>query len=154
MKTTIGIVAGIVSTILSACNKSEITDVMTLTKAKSIIEDFESQFEKTRSQPDITRLNEIIADEFMLINPEGKIVDKRKCIDNDLALGQPVFESFTYQVDSLHVAANSILAIGSFSNKGMLNNRDISGNYRFTKLYLNRDKRWQLALTHLTKITE
>lgn len=154
MKTTFGIVAGIVLTILSACSKSEINDVMTLTKAKSIVENFESRFEKTRSQPDVIQLNEMIADEFMLINPEGKIVDKRKCIDNDLALGQPVFESFTYQLDSLHVTSNSILAIGSFSNKGMLNNRDISGSYRFTKLYLNRDKRWQLALTHLTKIID
>jgi ketosteroid isomerase-like protein len=91
------------------------------------------------------------ADEYLLTDPTGEVSDKKAMLEgfNSGAYG---FESFTDSDVKARVYGDTAVVTGRTEIKGKVMGQDISGPYRFTRVYARSEGRWQMAAEQLTGI--
>ena len=105
------------------------------------------EWTRALSQKDRDALDGIMADEFELAYPfEGD--DKGQFI-SDVVNGVVTVESLTPHSATTRVSGNTGLIFGSETAKWHYRNRDLSGTYRFLRVYTRQDGRWRIVALHL-----
>lgn len=111
-------------------------------------------------------LDELLAEEYTLVNPFGEEQDKAQIIDGVLngtiqysGMGRGGFEA---KSQSLQVHGDTAVATGEYEMKargrakhkdtGEVVHHDLSGSYQITNSYVFRDNRWQAARSQMTQI--
>ncbi|HEY8558953.1 MAG TPA: nuclear transport factor 2 family protein [Pyrinomonadaceae bacterium] len=92
----------------------------------------------------------ILAAELTYINPFGEIVGKEMMTNFDEKL---VNESIETDEIKVNIFGTTAIVTGRASVKSRYKERDLSGRYRFTRVYLKR-ARWQIIAYHATRIAE
>ena len=92
-------------------------------------------------------LESIMAEEFVLAYPfEGD--DKEQFI-SDILAGELKVESLQAHDTTLRVSGDTGLIFGSETANWHYRDRDLSGAYRFLRVYTRRDGRWRIVALHL-----
>ena len=105
------------------------------------------EWTRALSQKDRDALDAIMADEFELAYPfEGD--DKAQFI-SDVVSGVVTVESLTPHTATTRVSGNTGLIFGSETAKWRYRNRNLSGTYRFLRVYTRENGRWQIVALHL-----
>jgi len=105
------------------------------------------EWTRALSQKDRDALDGIMADEFELAYPfEGD--DKAQFI-SDVVSGVVTVESLTPHSATTRVSGNTGLIFGSETANWRYRNRDLSGTYRFLRVYTRQDGRWRIVALHL-----
>ena len=52
----------------------------------------------------------------------------------------------------VHVYGNAAVAVGTNTLRGTYKGQDISGKYRFTDTWVNRNGKWQVVASEYTKV--
>lgn len=120
-------------------------------------------------------LRSIIADEYSFISPRGSFHNKEvmaECVENDIPAApegpprrapsrpsgtsmmflEPQFEIFKVSDDQLRAYGNTALRTGKLTAKGVHNERDITGEFLYSNVFVKRNNQWQVVATHITKV--
>ena len=65
---------------------------------------------------------------------------------------EPQFELFKVSEDQLRAYGNTALRTGKITVKGIHNERDITGDFLYSNVFVKRDSKWQVVATHITKV--
>lgn len=95
-------------------------------------------------------LNQILADEVTVINPFGDFVGKKRMTKFDENL---VNESIVTDEIKVNVYENTAIATGRATLKSHYKDEDLSGEYRFTRVYVKKE-RWQIVAYQATRIVK
>jgi ketosteroid isomerase-like protein len=114
--------------------------------------------ETSWSQAAITRdaaaLGRFYADEFIFTNEDGATSNKAKEITN-ITSGMFRLTAFKFNDLKVHVYGDVAVVTGENDIKGTWEdiNKDISGPYRFTDVFVKRNARWQCVASQSSRIT-
>jgi len=98
---------------------------------------------------DTLRLAHILADEFAGTNPDGSPSTKRGDIES-IASGAVDLESIDLSDLRARAYGSTGIVTGLADLRGTAQGRDISGNFRFTDVFVKRDGRWQAVASQGT----
>jgi len=101
---------------------------------------------------DTVALERLLPDGFIFTRAVGSF-GKRELIAM-LESGDITFESSDRQYDAVKIYGNSALATGRDAVKGSYQEKDFSGHFRFSNMYVRNDRRWQVVATHATTISD
>jgi len=120
-------------------------------KAEGILLAMEKTWTDAIAKKDLKAVGLILADEYMIIDDEGLVRDKAatlsrlKSTDNDIS---------TAVVDELKVRlyGNVAVVTGRQTEKSVEKGKNTSGSYRYTDVWVNRGRGWQVVNTHESKV--
>ena len=113
----------------------------------------EEEFAEAIVKNDLEGLGRLVADDWIIIDPNGEIVDRTRFFEviKSGALTHDMMESEDFRV---RVYADSAVVTAITSTKGKFTGQEFSTRERATDVFVRRDGRWQCVLTHLTRFAK
>jgi ketosteroid isomerase-like protein len=110
----------------------------------------EGAFAKAIVRNDVEGIGRIVANDWVVIDPNGEIVDRMRFFEviKSGALTHDVMESEDFRV---RVYENSAVVTAVTRTKGKFMGQEFSTQERATDVFVKRDGRWQCVLTQLTR---
>jgi len=106
-----------------------------------------SGWARALADKDRNALDRIMSDDFVLAYPfEGD--DKDQFIE-DVVTGALTVEALDHRDVTFRVSGDTGLIFGSETASWRYRGRDLSGLYRFLRVYKRQDGRWQILALHL-----
>ena len=113
--------------------------------------------EKQRSQAvvkgDTAALDKMTAEDYEFTNPLGEVKTKAQILQ-DIKSGELKYESIDLDDVKARVYGNAAVVTGRTTTKGQYGGKDVSGQYRFTRVYTKRNGGWQSVAFQQTRIAE
>jgi ketosteroid isomerase-like protein len=124
---------------------------MKTSEAEEKLLKIEKEFAQAIISNDLEGIGRIVADEWIIIDPNGDIVDRTRFFEvtKSGALTHDVMESEDFRV---RVYGDSAVVTGLTRTKGKFMGQEFSTQERATDVFVKRDDRWQCVLTHLTRL--
>jgi ketosteroid isomerase-like protein len=119
------------------------------------VQDELMKLERERSQAvikgDTAFLDRSTADDYTIINANGQLSNKQQTLD---AIKSGAIKVESNDLDDLNVRVygNTAVVTGRSTLKGMNNGQDVSGQNRFTRVYVKQNGRWQSVAFQQTRI--
>ena len=119
---------------------------------KEILE-VESKFGEAMIQNDVEAIGRILSDDWIIIDPEGGVVDKSRFLDviKSGALKHEAMDSEDIRVRTYPNTA-TVTAVTHTRTKYL--GKEFTTHERSTDVFVKKDERWQCVLTHLTTLTK
>jgi ketosteroid isomerase-like protein len=119
-------------------------------KAEEELLKLEKAFAEAIVKNDLEGIGRLVADDWIIIDPDGGIVDRTRFFDviKSGALTHDMMESEDFRV---RVYGDSAVVTGVTRTKGKFMGEEFSTQERVTDVFVKRDGRWQCVLTHLTR---
>jgi ketosteroid isomerase-like protein len=102
---------------------------------------------------DTAALERIYADEYLFTDSEGVTWNKPQDLANTKS-GASKITSFKLEDMKVHVYGEAAVVTGKTILKGTFQGKDISGQHRFTDVFVKRAGRWQCVATQSTVISK
>lgn len=102
---------------------------------------------------DIADLDRILADEYAFIDDDGMVLNKQYFIDS-FKSGEDQIISYKRQDDKVRVYGNVAVMTYRYQSKEAYKGRDVSGDFRLTRILVKRDGRWQMVAGQETDISK
>src|SRR5262245_56139021 len=111
----------------------------------------EKEFAETIVNNDLEGLGRVVADDWVIIDPNGEIVDRTRFFEviKSGALTHDMMESEELRV---RVYGDSAVVTAVTRTTGTFMGQEFSTRERATDVFVKRDGRWQCVLTHLTRL--
>jgi ketosteroid isomerase-like protein len=124
---------------------------MKTSEAEEKLLKIEKEFAQAIISNDLEGIGRIVADEWIIIDPNGDIVDRTRFFEvtKSGALTHDMMESEDFRV---RVYGDSAVVTGLTRTKGKFMGQEFSTQERATDVFVKRDDRWQCVLTHLTRL--
>lgn len=121
--------------------------------AEQEILNLEKEFAEAIVKNDPERIGRFVADDWILIDPDGGIVDKTRFLSvvKSGALTHQMMESDDIRV---RVYGDSAVLTALTRTKGKFMGQDFSTQERATDFFVRRDGRWQCVVSHLTRFVK
>jgi ketosteroid isomerase-like protein len=120
---------------------------------ETIIKELEEKLRQAMLNSDVEALDELIADDLVFTMHTGLVINKQ----DDLEAHRTGIQKFTkvkldeqqvrHYGDCTVVTVKALLA-------GKFNGQDYSDTYRFTRLWVKRLNRWQIAAGHVSQVSD
>jgi ketosteroid isomerase-like protein len=94
-----------------------------------------------------------LADTFVFTGPDGAVQDKARLIA-DMKSGDLKIESSTNEDMKVQVHGDAAVVTYRSTDKGSYKGNDLSGQYRWTDMFVKRNGRWQLVAGQGTRIMQ
>ena len=122
-------------------------------KAEEELLKLEEAFAEAIVKNDLEGIGRLVADDWIIIDPNGEIVDRIRFFEviKSGALTHDTMESEDFRV---RVYGDSAVVTGITRTKGRFMGQEFSTQERATDVFVQRDRRWQCVLTHLTRFPE
>ncbi len=112
----------------------------------------ERDWAKATVNRDASALDRIEADDYIFTDADGSLVTKKQDIA-DITSGNLTAESINVDEMKVRVFGDTAVVTGRITTKGQYKGKDISGQYRFTDMFLKRNGKWQAVASHFSRIT-
>lgn len=93
---------------------------------------------------DAETLAEVLADDFIFVDPQGRISTKADWIA-DISAGALTFEAIDMNELQVRIYGDAGVTIGRVRMKGRSPEGDFDEHYCYTAVYVKRDGRWQVV---------
>ena len=127
-------------------------EVAQQSSAAAVVAHFE-QMEHDRIRTNVRRnmgaLEAVTADDYVQIDWVGKGLDKAATLER---IKSSDMQSHALEDLNVRVYGNTAIVVGTAIRKGVTGDRDISGTFRYTRVYVNRDGRWQVVHFQQTRV--
>lgn len=111
------------------------------------------QMEHDRIRVNVRRnmgaIDAVTADDYVQIDWVGTVLDKAGTLER-IRLSD--MQSHSLQDLKVRVYGNTAIVVGTAIRKGATGERDISGTFRYTRVYVSRDGRWQVVHFQQTRV--
>ena len=113
----------------------------------------ENEFARAVASNDVDALDGILADDWIIIDPDGSIIDKARFLGviKSGALSHESMESTDLRV---RLYGNTAVVTGLTTTKGKFMGQDFAFCERATDIFVKQTDRWQCVLTQLTRFTK
>ena len=113
----------------------------------------ENEFERAVASNDADALDGILADDWIIVDPDGGIIDKARFLGviKSGVLSHELMESTDMRV---RVYGNTAVVTGLTTTKGKFIGQDFASCERATDIFVRQTDRWQCVFTQLTRITK
>ena len=113
----------------------------------------EKEFSQAIVKNDAGAVGLFLADDWIIIDPDGGIIDKATFLDviKSGALTHEVMESDDARV---RIYGNTAMVTALTKTKGKFNGQVFTTQERATDIFIKQNGRWQCALSQLTKFTK
>lgn len=111
----------------------------------------ESDWGKAMAGGDMAALDAIIAPDWSMTSPDGQRSTRAESMA-DLRSGALKFESMVPSGIEVKMFGDTAIVTGTSKDKGTYKGQDISGEYRFTDVFVKRDGKWMAVSTHVTRV--
>jgi ketosteroid isomerase-like protein len=102
---------------------------------------------------DITTLEAQTADDYVLINANGQVMDKKQTMDA-IKTGQVKITSNELSDLKVRVYGNVGVITGKSDTKGMISGTEVNGPVLFTRVYVKKNGRWQSVAFQQTRVSK
>jgi ketosteroid isomerase-like protein len=120
-------------------------------QSKREVQKAEKAWREAWVRGDAVVLERIHADDYFSINYLGQ-VSTREQVMSDVRAGAFKYESMEHKDVVMRVYGNVVIVNGRTINKGHRQQRDVSGEFRYTRVYVKRGDRWQAVLSQYTRL--
>lgn len=100
---------------------------------------------------DVAALNRMTSDDYTFITLRGELRTKPQIL-KDFGSGAIKYQSRKISDLNIRVYGNSAVVTGRAIQQGMENGKDYSGDYWFTRVYVNQHGRWRTVALQTTLI--
>src|SRR5262249_42539546 len=107
------------------------------------------QFNQAMVTNDATRIGTYLADEWIIVGPDGAIVDRARFLSL-IQSGALVHEAMDSEDVRVRLYGTTAVVTTVTSSKAKYMNREFSTQERATDVFVRRSGRWQCVLSHLT----
>lgn len=119
--------------------------------AEREVRHMEHQWREAWLAADATAMERIYADDYMAI-PNIGTVSTRAEIMADVRRGVFKYARMDHSEMSVRIYGDTAVVVGRTSNEGRRGGRDVSGDFRYTRIYVKRSGHWQAVLAQYTRI--
>lgn len=117
------------------------------------VREMERQLGEALTRLDIAVLDGLLADDYVFTTSAGEVITKAQAMV-DLQSPNLRVELFNHDDIQVRVYGNAAVVIGRSTVKGRLRDQDLSGQYRYTRVYVRRQGRWQIVAAHLSRMAQ
>jgi uncharacterized protein (TIGR02246 family) len=121
-------------------------------QAEREVRDMERQWREAWLAGDAAALDRIHADDYTAIPNIGTVSTKAEVMA-DVRLGAFRYSRMEHSEMTVRVYGTTGVVVGRTINEGHRGERDVSGDFRYTRIYVKRDGRWRAVLAQYTRIT-
>lgn len=112
----------------------------------------EKQWNNAVFKKDAKALDLLYAKEYTYTDPTGKVYDRKQDISEITSANYKPGSSSVLSDVKVNLYGNVAVVKGLNTSKAILNDKDISGTYRFVDIFVMRDGRWQCVSTQSSKL--
>ena len=120
-------------------------------KAEHEILQVELAWNRALEQGDAAALDRIWAEEFLDTSFDGTVTTKEEDLAS-VASGDLVYQSSRVRDLIIHVYGKFAVVTGHWTAVGQFKGVDVSGEFRYTDVYVKREGRWQAVSSQITRI--
>lgn len=110
----------------------------------------EDEWARATMTKDRSIVDRIEGDDYVFVMPDGNVRNKTQDLDALAKANYTAFNNRDLQVRMLSNDTAEVLGVTHIA--GTENGQDISGDYRFTDVWVNKNGRWQAVSTQATKV--
>ncbi len=103
------------------------------------------------SKNDTKTYGRLVGDHYVFTNHDAVIRTKAQMV-SAYDSGSIKYESVMFDEIKVHVYGDTAVVTGRNTAKGLDNGKDIGGQFRYTRVYVKRQGKWQLVATQATRI--
>ncbi len=103
------------------------------------------------SKGDTKAYGRIVGDDYVFTNQDALVRTKAQMV-SAYDSGSLKYESVKFDEIKVHAYGDTAVVTGRQTVKAQDNGKDISGQFRYTRVYVKRQGRWQLVATQVTRI--
>ncbi len=100
---------------------------------------------------DFNVLNYDVDPNATIVDSQGRQLTRDKWIEN-MRAGTTKFQSITRENDQIRVYDNTAVDTATLNVKGKEANRDVSGRYAFTSVWVREGGRWKAVASQMTPV--
>jgi ketosteroid isomerase-like protein len=116
----------------------------------AIIEKADREFAQALVNVDLTTIEDTLADTYTFTDPTGRVSTKKDVLD-DLRNRAIKIKSHEISDVKVQVYDNAAIETGILTSKATRDGRDVSGTFRFTRVWVMRNGRWQTVALQETR---
>jgi ketosteroid isomerase-like protein len=115
------------------------------------IETLEEKLRQAMLDSDVQVLDELIADDLVFTMHTGQVVNKQYDLD---AHRSGIFKFTKVDLDDrqIHLYGDCIVVTVKVDLEGTFNQQAFSETYRFTRVWVKRQNRWQIVAGHVCQV--
>jgi ketosteroid isomerase-like protein len=117
----------------------------------STIEELEARWAQAEIAGDVSTLDAMAAEDFMLVGPFGFVLDKTQWLDRYRS-GDLVTTQLDWKDTQVREMGDTALVIGIHDQKAAYRGTPSDGRFRSTHIWVRQDGQWRLAGTQLSPI--
>jgi ketosteroid isomerase-like protein len=117
----------------------------------ALIKKLENERIQAGVRKDIAYVEAATADEYVQIDWDGKVLDKAAMLAR-IKSSNIQLQSNKLDEINVNVYGNTAVVHGLATRKGTMDGKDISTSIRYTRVYVNRDGRWQVVQFEQTRV--
>jgi ketosteroid isomerase-like protein len=117
---------------------------------KAVIQ-MEEELRVAISKNDTKAYGRIVGDDYVFTNQDGVIRTKAQMVAA-YDSGSIKYESVKFDELKVHAYGDTAVVTGRNTAKGQDGGKDISGVFRYTRVYVKLQGRWQLVATQVTRV--
>ncbi|MBW4520114.1 MAG: nuclear transport factor 2 family protein [Scytolyngbya sp. HA4215-MV1] len=118
-----------------------------------IIETLEEKLRQAMLAGDVSQLDELIADDLVFTLHTGLVINKQ----DDLEAHRAGIQKFTkIELDDRQIRHYGDCAVVTLKADlaGLFHGQAYSATYRFTRIWVKRQNRWQIAAGHVSQVSD
>jgi ketosteroid isomerase-like protein len=113
----------------------------------------ENEWAKSVVKLDLAFMDRILADDYTWTDPAGNVHTKAEEIAS-IKSGQGVVTSSVNDEIRVRVYGDAAVVTGRTTQKGMVEGKEVSGQFRWTDTWVKLAGRWQCVADHVSNIPE
>ncbi len=118
--------------------------------AEQALIELESNLAAALEKSDMVAYDRLIGDDYTFTTQDGVVRTKAEMIASYKS-GDLKYESLRFDDIKVRLYGNTAVVTGRSTAKAQDKGQDISGQYRYTRVYVKRHGRWQLVATQSTR---
>jgi ketosteroid isomerase-like protein len=123
------------------------------TNVEQAILQLEREWEQAIVKNDIAALERILAPEFVSTDSDGRLTTRAEMFARRRA-GAIKYTAYTQDDYKFRIVGNTAVVTGRSTMKGMRDDKDITGQERWTDVFVQRDGRWQALASHASRVAK
>ncbi len=112
----------------------------------------ETEFERAVVSNDATAVGRLLADDWIIVGPDGRIIDKSRFLEVILS-GALSHEKMEFQDMRVRIYDNTAIVTALTTSKGKFMGQEFTSLERATDIFVKQNDRWQCVFTQLTRFT-
>jgi len=113
----------------------------------------ENEFARAVTSNDADALDELLADDWVIVEPDGSFIDKARFL-GVIKSGALSHESMEFTDLRVRIYGNTAVVTGLTATKGKFMGQDFTACERATDIFVKHTDRWQCVFTQLTRFAK